>query len=124
MKRHPKANGGDAATVPQCSLGVRATCCNETLTSANDNDGPWPLIPFPEMLDSNPAGPQKVAIESARASLLLDEATAPRGQTEPEVSWRGTLARVTYLVAVSIAMFGWMYLLWWTLGSSLSWVLD
>ncbi len=94
------------------------SACDEPLTSANDNEGPWPLIPLPEVLVSNPAGQQKS--ESVGASFLAEAATAAK-EHDPQ-AWRGTLARVTYLVAIFIAMFGWMYLLWWTLSSKLSWV--
>ncbi len=76
-------------------------------TSANDNDceGSW-YHPFPRGLGDNPTHP-RFQYEGATPVQAV--------HTRVRSSWSGTLSRVTYAMGVSIAMLGWMYLLWLTL---------
>jgi hypothetical protein len=117
MTQHSKQDGTTAA---QRGTGARPSFPSKLPTSANDNDceGPWPLNPLPEELNGisfqvdSKELIKRVSTESARPSFLFEEATAQAVQTSCRSSWRGTLGRVTYAVVVSIAMFGWLYLLW------------
>jgi hypothetical protein len=114
MTQHSKQ---DSTTAAQRGTGERTSFPSKLPTSANDNECEWPspLIPLPEELNSISSGKQelieRVSTESARPSFLFEEATAQAVQTSCRSSWRGTLGRVTYAVVVSIAMFGWLYLL-------------
>ena len=53
------------------------------------------------------------------ARNILYEVTTPQAvQAGSRASWRATLGRLAYVAAVSLAMFGWLYLLWLALVSS------
>jgi hypothetical protein len=98
-----------------------------TTSSANDNDGgPLPQIPLPNGLDGIRSGQRKLiehfSIES-QLPLLYEEATAQAVQPSSRSSWRGTLGVVTYAVGTSIAMFGWIYVLWSALAASVQGIL-
>ena len=52
-------------------------------------------------------------------NILYEEVTAPQAvQAGSRSSLRATLARLAYVAAISAAMFGWLYLLWLALVSS------
>ena len=51
-------------------------------------------------------------------NILYEEVTAPQAvQAGSRSSWRATLGRLAYGAGVSVAMFGWLYLLWLALVS-------
>jgi len=89
-------------------LGVRALPGFLRPTSANDNtdDGPWPLIPFPNAPDIGSAGQEELSHRSRQP----DEVVQP---TPPvRTSRRATLGLAVYVVAASIAVLGWLYFIW------------
>jgi len=83
--------------------------------------GRWPLAPFPEGHLGIPTGQQEMnrqlSTESACPFLLYEEVTTPDGLRP---SWRATLGRLAYVAVVSIAMFGWLFVLWLALVSLVS----
>ena|SRR5438270_3288860 len=118
MTQHSKQ---DETTALQRSIGARPGFPRKPPTSANDNnrDGPWPLIPFPERLDAIPTGHQELF---HRLSTQHEEATAEQTVQASfrSSSWRTTLGLGAYVVGASIAMFGWLYLLWLALITSVN----
>ncbi len=113
MTPRPTGNSGDVSAPAQRSFGVRPTLSDGGGKSANDNEAHWPLVPFPDLLDSNPPEHQQISTENIRPPFLGEPT---RHEVRPDIrpSWRATLGMVTYLVAGSVAMFGWVYLLWLT----------
>ena len=114
MTQHIEQDKADRTTLGQRKPSSAPELSRKPPTSANDNDcGPWPLIPFSEVLNGIPSEQQqqieRFSIESARAQAI---------QRRSRSSWRGKLGVVTYAVGVSIAMFGWIYLLWLALAAS------
>jgi hypothetical protein len=104
MTSHIKQDDPDGTAVTRRGAGAHQSFPDQPPTSAaNDNvcESSWPLVPFPE---------------SACASLLYEEVSAP--QAGFRSSWKATLGRLAYVAVVSIAMFGWLYLLWLVLVSS------
>ena len=72
----------------------------EAPTSANDND--WIGSPqLPLMTDQESFRPQ-----SAEG-------------THPRPSWKGTFFRLLYVIAVSVSMLGWLYVIWLAVVSGL-----
>ena len=110
MAQHIEQDDPVGTKVARRSIGAHESFFKQPPTSAaNDNDceGPWPLVPFPEglFLSEGVATPQLVQ-EGFRSS------------------WRATLSRLAYAATVSIAMFGWLYLLWLALVSSVQMILS
>jgi hypothetical protein len=101
--QHIKQDKANVTTVAQPGPGYH----RKPPTSANDNDyeGSW-SNPFPGRLGDNPT-PPRFRYEEALPLQAV--------QTSFGSSWSGTLSRVTYVMGVSIAMLGWMYLLWFAL---------
>ena len=99
--QHIKQDKANVTTVAQPGPGYP----RKPPTSANDNDceGSWSR-PFP-------AG--SATIQLTRVSDTKKR--PPCRQTSFRSSWSGTLSRVTYVMGVSVAMLGWMYLLWFAL---------
>lgn len=57
--------------------------------------------------------------EGVCPSILYEEVTTPQAvQAGSRSSWRATLGRLAYGAGVSVAMFGWLYLPWLALVSS------
>ena len=115
MTQHIKQDKALGTSVAQRKPWSVPKLPSKPTVSANDNDGrPGPLNPVPKRLDGIPSGERKLierlSMESAQQLLLCAEATAV--QPSSRSSWRGTLSVVTYAVGISIAMFGWIYLLW------------
>jgi hypothetical protein len=113
MTSHIKQDDPDGTTVTRRGTGAHQRFPEQPPTSAaNDNDceSSWPLVPFPE---------------SACPSLFYEEVTTPQAvQSGFRSSWRATLGRLAYVAVVSIAMFGWLYLLWLALVSSVQGILS
>jgi hypothetical protein len=105
MTIHIKKDDPDVATVTQRGTEQAPAC------AANDNDweGSSPLVPLPEGRLGVPSGLQE--------SNRLSTESACRSPASFRSSWRATLGKLAYVVAVSIAMFGWLYLLWLALVS-------
>jgi hypothetical protein len=113
MTSYIKQDDPDGTTVTRRGTGARKRFPEQPPTSAaNDKDceGSWPLVPFPK---------------TACPSLLYEEVITPRVvQASFRSSWRATLGRLAYLAVVSIAMFGWLYLLWLAPVSSVQGILS
>ena len=104
---HIKRDDPDRATVIRRSARRGERLAERSVMSAaNDNDhqGPWPLIPFPE---------------SPYPSVLLEDVTNPQ-----RLSWKDKLITLSYVVATSIAVFGWLYVLSLAIVSSVVWILS
>lgn len=120
MKYHPKLGNEDAAIVARRNPGVCPTLSKGSLTSANDNQGYW-TPPLTELLPSNSSRLQQISTENDRLFFLCKEANAQEGHADAgfrSSQWE-VLGGVAYLIAISIAMFGWVYLLWSILNISL-----
>jgi hypothetical protein len=103
MTQHSKQDETDGASAFQRITG--ASFARKPPTSANDNDcnAPLPLIPFPAGADSLLREQQEV----------IDLFPAQPGRaTLPTSSWKAMLGWFTYVLVVSIAMVGWLYVLW------------
>jgi hypothetical protein len=111
MMSHIKQDDPDGTTVTRRGTGEHQGFHEQPPTSAaNGNECSWPLVPFPE---------------SARPSLLYEEVTTPRAvQSGFRSSWRATSGRLAYVAVVSIAMLGWLYLLWLALVSRVQGILS
>jgi hypothetical protein len=97
MGQHIEQDDPVGTTAARRSTGAHESFSRQPPTSAandNDSEGPWPLVPFPE-------GFFVVTPQKGLAA-----------------SWRATLSRLAYVATVSIAMFGWLYLLWLVLVGS------
>jgi hypothetical protein len=85
--------------------------------AANDNscEWCWPLVPFPEgnLGISGAQQDSKLRLSTQSASFLNEEViTTETVQPTFHSSWRERFGRMAYVVVVSIATFGWLYLLW------------
>ena len=96
-------------------------------SAANDNacEGPSSQVPFSTELNSMPSGQPEATtaiIESAFPSIPYEEVTNPQA-VQVGSSWRAMSGRLAYVAAVSVAMLGWLYLLWLALVSSMQAIL-
>jgi hypothetical protein len=83
--------------------------------AANDNgyEDAWALVPFSEGLAPISDGEWLVG-----PSLLCEDAVPQPPQEDFCWSWRKTFGRLAYVAAISIAMPGWLYLIWLALAYS------
>ena len=103
---HVKRNHPDGSTAIQQSAGRYQTLPGQSVTSpANDNDnkGSWPM-PLPE---------------GFYPSFSSGDVETPR-----RFSWKAKLVKLAYIVAAPVAGFGWLYVLWLAIVSSVMWILD
>jgi hypothetical protein len=127
MAQHIEQDVLIGTTVAQRSAATNDSFFRHPPTSvANDNvrNGPWPLVPFPEGLAGDPSGQQEPIrrhpTETAWPSFLREGVDNPRPvQKDFRSSWKPTL----YVATVTIAEFGWLYLLGLTLVRSVQWIL-
>lgn len=120
MSQQIAQDGTNGPIVIQRSTGAHQSSSGQPSTlAANDNvfEGPWPLVPFPEVPNAVRSGQQesigRLAPESASSFFPYEEVTVPQAVQDGFRSpWTATLGRLVYVAAVSVAMFGWLYLLW------------
>jgi hypothetical protein len=104
MMSHIKQDDADRRLTIRRSAGAHQRFSEERAKSAaNDNQGPWPVVPLPE---------------GSFPSFLSEEVATPQ-----RFSWKAKLILLTYAAGTLIAMLGWLYLLWLAIGSSLEWML-
>ena len=124
MTNYIELDDRDGATVTRRGTDAHQRYRQHPRTSAaDDNDCDWPLVPLPEGHLGIPSGLQEsnrlLSSQSAFLFHLSEEVTRPQlVQASSRSSWRATLGRLAYVAAVSVAMFGWLYLLWLALVSS------
>jgi hypothetical protein len=99
--------------------------------AANDNDCERgrPLIPLPVGHLGIQCGQQELnqplSTDRVYPSLLSEEVTTTETvQATFSPSWRARFGRTAYVATISIAMFGWLYLLWLGLISSMQAILN
>jgi|SRR3954447_23544524 len=125
MSQRIAQDDANGSIVTQRSTGAHQSSSGQPSTlAANDNvfEGPWPLVPFPEVPNAVRSGQQesigRLAPEGACSFFLYEEVTVPQAvQDGFGSSWTATLGRLVYVAAISIAMFGWLYLLWQAVGA-------
>jgi hypothetical protein len=125
MSQRIAQDDANGSIVTQRSTGAHQSSSGQPSTlAANDNvfEGPWPLVPFPEVPNAvrsgQPESIGRLAPEGACSFFLYEEVTVPQAvQDGFGSSWTATLGRLVYVAAVSIAMFGWLYLLWQAVGA-------
>ena len=104
---HIKRDDPDRATAIRRGAGRHERLAERSVKSAandNNNQGPWPLIAFPE---------------SPYPSVSFEDITKPQ-----HFSWKGKLIRLAYVVATPIAMFSWLYVLSLAIVSGVVWILS
>jgi hypothetical protein len=104
MMSHIEQQDADRRLVIRRIAGPHQRFSEESAANDNDNQGPWPLVPFPE---------------GSYPSVLAEEVTTPR-----RFSWNAKLILLTYAALTPIAMLGWLYVLWLATVSSLEWMLN
>ena len=119
MTQRIKQDDPDGTSAARRSTGAQPCFPGEPPVSANDNDceGSWLPVPFSGPLNSIASGQQeptqRQSTEGARPSFPSEEVITPQAvQAGFRSSWKATLSRLAYVAAVSVAMFGWLYLLW------------
>ena len=78
----------------------------EPASPANDNEGPWPLVAFPENTTTVPTAPSASQAAAVRRAL------------------RGNIVVVAYGIVAFTATIAWFYLLGLTMLSAVEWVLS
>ena len=106
---------------------ARPSSLGKPRTSANDNDRERFLliVPSAAVLKEVRAGRQEPSQRHSKgvSPPSTDRVSLPfidqRAKTPPPAiragfrsSWKGMFGRLTYVAAISVAMFGWLYLLW------------
>jgi hypothetical protein len=79
----------------------------EPASPANDNEGPWPLVAFPENTPTVPTAPSVSQAAAAFRHAL-----------------RGKIVVVAYGIVAFTATIAWFYLLGLTMLSAVEWVLS
>jgi len=74
------------------------------------------------MPSGQPEPTRRQLIDSAFPSIPYEEVTNPQA-LQVGSSWRAMSATLAYVAAVSVAMLGWLYLLWLALISSMQAIL-
>ena len=106
MMSHIKQDDPDGRSAIRRSPGAHQSVSERPVKSAandNDNQGPWPFVPFPE---------------GSYPSVLSEEVATPQ-----RLSWKAKLILLAYAAVTPIAMLGWLYLLWLAIVSSVVWML-
>jgi len=109
MAQQIKREDSVGVSVARPSTGTPESASRRPLPSvAGDNvcDGPWPLVAFPKGL------------------LRAGGATPQRAQEGPRSSWKATSGKLAFAATALIAMFGWLYLLWLAVVSSVEKILS
>jgi hypothetical protein len=125
LMSHVRQDDPDGPTATRSGTGAPQNFPKPPATSAaNDNDceGPRSQVPLSTERSSIPSGqpePTRGQItEGACPSIPCEEVTNPQA-VQAGSSWRARLGMLAYVAAVSVAMFGWLYLLWLALVSSM-----
>jgi hypothetical protein len=101
------------------NAGAREVFYKQPAANDNDREGPWPLVPLPQELAPVPDR-EWLSMEGISSALLCEGASLPQPvQEDFRSSCRETLGRLAYVAAISIAMSGWLYLLWLALAYSI-----
>ena len=130
MTQPIKQDDPDGTSVARRGAGAHPSFPGERNISANDNDfeGSWSLVPSASAFNSIRSGQQEPiqrhSTEGASPSLYEVVNTSQAAQAGFRSSWRATLVRLAYVAAISAAMFGWLYLLWLALLSSVQGILS
>ena len=96
-------------SVARPSTGTPESSSRQPLPSVAANnvcDGPWPLVPF------------------SKGLLCAGGATPQRAQEGRRSSWKASSGKLAFAATAFIAMFGWLYLLWLAVVSSVEKILS
>jgi hypothetical protein len=107
MAQQIKREDSVGISVARASTGAPESSSRQPLPSvADDNVCDGPLVPFPKGL------------------LCAGGATPQRAQVGPRSSWKATSGKLAFAATALIAMFGWLYLLWLAVVSSVEKILS
>jgi hypothetical protein len=108
MAQQIKREDWVGVSVARCTGTPESSSRGPLPSIADDNvcDGFWPLVPFPKGL------------------LSAGGATPQRSQEGPRSSWKATSGKLAFAATAFVAMFGWLYLLWLAVVSSVEKILS
>jgi hypothetical protein len=112
MTQHTKQDKAARTTAAQPKPWSVPERSNKPTSSANDNDGGPYRSERARPHSKRTAEVDRTLDRKGQTAFATGRSDRAGRQPRSRSSWRGTLGVVTYAVGTSIAMFGWIYVLW------------